>query len=270
LFRNLAPLLQAGSIELLLATARSDAAISTAATRIIPCARDSTVPRMRLAGVRAAAAPLIAITEDFCVPAQGWAEALLEARRHVDAAVLGGPVARRNGTASDWALTLVEYGRFFRCEPEGEVEDLPSINIAYDCNRLRDALQGAEGLFEMELHPALRARGERFWRVPNAVMLDENTDALPTAIRAQYRHGRFFGGRRVEGRSKLQRLVRFAAAPAVPAVLLSRIAREVAASGHAADLLRALPALAVLIGGWAAGEAVGSLLGEGGSGAHWK
>ena len=130
LARALRTLIQAGAVELLFATARAGARAPARGTRIVSCAPGSTVPQLRLAGVRAANAPLIALTEDFCAPADGWAEALLEARDRVGPAVLGGPIARRAGSAGDWALTFAEYGRFFRRGPEGEVPDLPSINAA--------------------------------------------------------------------------------------------------------------------------------------------
>jgi len=270
LFRGLHPLLQAGTAELILATARPKAQARSPRTRIVPCAPGSTVPALRLAGVRAATAPLIALTEDFCAPAEGWAEALLEARDRVDTSVIGGPIARRGGSTADWALTLVEYGRFFRREPEGEVPDLPPINAAYDADRLRGALPvDAEGLFEVQLHAQLRARGERFWRVPSAVMFDENERPLASATCAQYHHGRLFGGRRVQGRGPFPRLARCALTVAVPVVMLSRIAREAGAAGHAPDVLRSLPALSLLLGSWSAGEAVGSLFGKGKSGARW-
>lgn len=270
LFRALHSQLQTGSIELLLATARSKAHPPRPGTRIVRCAPGSTVPAMRLAGVRVATAPLIALTEDFCVPADDWADTLLEARGRVGASVLGGPIARRNGSAADWALTLAEYGRFFRREPEGEVADLPAINVAYDADRLRAALPpDAEGLFEVQLHARLRARGERFWRLPGAVMFDENDRPFAHAARAQYYHGRLFGGERVQDQGLFPRFVRCALAPAVPAVLLRRIAREAAAAGHTTEVWRSLPALLLLLGAWSAGEAVGSLFGKGHSGARW-
>lgn len=270
LYRGLRPLLRAGSVELLIATARPAALAAEPGTRIVVCPPGSTVPALRLAGVRAATAPLIALTEDFCAPAEGWAQSLLEARGRVHAAVLGGPVARRGGSASDWALTLMEYGRFFRREPEGEVPDLPSINAAYPADLLRDALRDeTEGVFEVQLHAWLRERGKRFWRVPGAVMYDENVVSLAHATRAQYHHGRVFGGGRVQGSGPFPRLFRGALAAAVPAVLLGRIAREAAAAGHAPDILRSLPALSLLLCAWAAGEAIGSLFGPGRSGERW-
>jgi len=57
---------------------------------------------MRLAGVRAASAPLIALTEDFCVPSAGWAEALLDAHERELSALLSViPVAAEAKAASE-------------------------------------------------------------------------------------------------------------------------------------------------------------------------
>lgn len=270
LFRALDSLLRSGDAEMLLVTARPEAQAFWPGTRVIACARGTTVPAMRLIGVRAASGPLIAVTEDFCAPAQGWAEALLEAHDRVDASVLGGPVARRRGSAAEWALTFIEYGRYFRREPEGEVADLSSINVAYDAERLRAALPAAaQGLFEVELHTRMRARGGHFWRVPGATMFDENKTSLGCAMRAQYHHGRLFGGGRVQGRSLLVRHARAALALAVPAILLGRIIREAGAAGQLVNVVRCLPALLLLLGAWSSGEAVGSLFSPGQSGARW-
>jgi len=270
LFRALHSLLQSGDAELLIVTARPEAQAPWPGTRVITCVRGTTVPAMRLAGVCAASAPLIAVTEDFCAPAEGWAEALLEARERLDASVLGGPVARHCGSSAEWALTFIEYGRYFRREPEGQVTDLPSINVAYDAERLRAALPAsAKGIFEVELHTWMRAHGGCFWRVPGALMLDENKTLLGCATRTQYHHGRLFGGGRVQGRSLWVRLARAAVAPAVPAMLLGRIMREAGAAGQLGKVLRCLPALLLLLGAWSIGEAVGSLFGPGQSGERW-
>ena len=270
LFRALGALLENGTVELLLATTRPNAQTQWPGTRVVQCAPGSNVPAMRLAGIRAANAPLIAMTEDFCVPSDGWAESLLRARARVDAAVLGGPIARRDGTAADWALTFAEYGRFFRRTPEGEVCDLPSINVAYVADRLRSVLPSdAAGFVETQIHAQLRIQGARFWRLPDAVVFDENTCLLADAARAQYHHGRLFGGGRVEGMGFLQRTVRGALACLVPLVLLQRIVRETGAAGVKVELLRSLPALLILLIAWSFGEAAGSLFGKGQSAAHW-
>ncbi|HEY3254084.1 MAG TPA: hypothetical protein VGJ91_09060 [Polyangiaceae bacterium] len=273
LFSALAPALQSGRVELLLASAQPGASVATANTRWVRCPAGSTVPAMRLAGVRAASAPLIALTEDFCVPGAGWVEALLEAHARDRAAVVGGPIARRAGSAADWALTLIEYGRFFGGSSGGSaqtVSDLPSINVAYPARALFSALPSEQtGIFEVELHARLREAGVRFCLSPAATMFDQNTTQIRPAARAQYHHGRLFGGDRVRGRALALRLKHALLTPAVPAVLLSRIARRVTAAGQAEQLLRSLPALSILLTAWAAGEAMGSMFGPGQSAERW-
>ena len=270
LHRVLGPLARAGEMEVIIATARTDPEEARGYARVVPCKPGATIPAMRLAGVRAAVAPLVALTEDFCAPVEGWAESLLEARARTDAAVLGGPVTRGGGSAADWALTLIEYGRYFRREPEGTVEDLSSINAAYDAARLRAALgEDATELYEVEIHATLRAGGARFWRVPGAVMQDESHQPFARAVSGQFHHGRYYGSGRVEHRSLGARLLRAALTPAVPAVLFGRIVREASAAGHLPQVARAMPALAVLLAAWAAGEATGSLAGAGDSGSRW-
>jgi hypothetical protein len=262
--------LETGRYELLLATTRPPERGLPPATRVLSHAQGTTLPELRLAGVRAARADVIALTEDFCAPVVGWPERLLEAHRRLDAVAVGGPVGRRRGSAAHWALTLVEYGRFFRTEPEAAVEDLPSINVAYSARELHAALpETARGLFEVDVHERLRAAGGRFFRVHDALVFDENTVPLAGARRAQFNHGRLFAAGRVRGRRLLPRLARFVLAPLVPAVLMGRIARGAWAAGATAPLLRALPQVAVLLAAWSAGEAVGSLLGEGDSAARW-
>lgn len=269
---RLEPAGRAGRVEVVVATARADAAEPDRPDwlRVLPCPAGTTVPELRLSGVRAARGGLIAITEDFCAPCSGWAEALLQHHREAPSAVLGGPIARQGGERADWALTLIEYGRYFDPHRRGIVDDLPSINVAYPREVLMAALPAdARGILEVELHARLRTTGAVFCRVPTAVMFDTNSAELSAAARAQYHHGRLFGGGRVERTGWSSRLKFAALSPAVPVILFSRIAREVAAAGHSAELCRALPSLSVLLGAWAVGEGLGSLLGPGDSASHW-
>lgn len=270
LFATLAPLLASGEIELILATARREPTAPLQGVRIVKCEAGTTIPALRLAGVRAAAAPVVAVTEDFCAPAARWAEALIDAHGRGAGDVLGGPVARRDGSPADWALTFVEYGRFLRAEPGGPVREVPSVNVAYEARTLADALgPDARELYEVEVHERLRVAGARFWRVPGAVMLDENRRPLGEAVTSQFHHGRFYGGGRVAGRGAGERLLRAALSPVVPFALLARIAREAFAAGLGGRLAIALPALSLLLAAWACGEAVGSLRGRGTSGERW-
>lgn len=77
---------------------------------------------LRQAAYRAAAAPVIAITEDHAAPAEGWLAALLEEHaQHPEAAVIYGIV--ENGSRDhrvDWALYGVGYLAWAPPHPAGE------------------------------------------------------------------------------------------------------------------------------------------------------
>ena len=273
LFEVLAPRLEDGSVEVLVVPGREPAPAPWAnhpAVRRVACPPNATVPRRRAAGLRAARAGLVALTESFCVPTPGWAEAILAAHTRRRGVAVGGPVDRRAGTPAEWALTLCEYGRFLPRQAAGRVEDLAGVNVAYDRERLIAALGDLpEEILEVELHAELRRRGAALWWEPSAVMLDTEKLSLNAALADQYRHGRLFGGRRSAGSGWPARLLRASLAPAVPAVLLSRIAPAAVEAGRGTALARAAPLLLLLLTAWAIGEGVGALAGPGRSASRW-
>ena len=177
LFSTLERWLTNGQLEVLIATA-SQAPVAGAAragVRVLRAASGTTVPRLRAAGLEAARAPIVALTEDFCVPSPGWADALLDAHARVDAVAIGGPIDCTGGRATDWALTLVEYGRFFGSSSAGAVGHLPGTNVSYKAEALRAILGGLPTeLVETTVHATLRDRGATLWRDPRAVMVDVN------------------------------------------------------------------------------------------------
>jgi len=273
LVERLGPLLAAGRVEILLATARPDPLPegSPAGVRLVSSPPGTTVPRLRATGWAAARGTIIALTEDFCVPGSGWAEALLAAHRLHPVVAVGGPVTRRAGSRAEWALTFCEYGRFFHPEAAGAVTDLPGMNVSYKSAALRRMLGGTlpQEVREIDLHAEILRRGGTLWRDPLMVMEDQGRTTLGRAIGSMYHHGRLYGAGRVIGQGAPVRLARALLVPAVPAVLAARIVRQAIPAGQAAPLLQAAPALACLLFGWAAGEGVGSLAGAGDSGGRW-
>lgn len=237
----------------------------------VACPSDSTVPRRRAMGLARARTPIVALTESFCVPAPGWVRAVLRAHAAEGPAAVGGPVNRQDGGPVDWALTLIEYGRFFGKVAAGSVVELPGINVAYDIDRVSACAGGVpSSVVEIDLDRLLVEAGETLWREPDAVMFDESHRSLAGALRSQFHHGRLFGGGRVAERGLRSRIFRFAVTPLVPFVLGGRITRGALSGGAGSQLLRALPALCALLASWAIGEAVGSLFGEGDSAARWR
>lgn len=266
----------AHDIEVILVHATSSGMPATTdALRCLECSPGTSVPRLRAAGLRAARGTIVALTEAFCRPAPGWAEALLHARARTGALAIGGPMRRAQGSGSHWALTFAEYGRFLRGEPEGPVLDLPLTNVSYARERLFEILARAPGglaedFVEPQVHAALKTAGEALWRTPGAVMFDDNDVGLQSSLPAMYHHGRLYGGRRVEGQRLLVRPLRLALSPLVPLIQLARIVQAASAVHGPLVVVRCLPQLSVLLLAWALGEGVGSLLGAGDSASRWS
>lgn len=271
----LAPHIADGTLEVILATARPEAGGREhpfpVGVRVLRLPSGATVPRLRSLGLESATAELVALTEDFCVPVDGWVTAVLAAHRRNEAAAVGGPIDRHGGTPGQWALTLCEYGRFFGSRPEGRVRDLPGANVCYRLPRLRRALGGIPEEFEeWRAHALLRQRGEVLWWEPRMIMLDRNPTPFGAALVSLYHHGRLFGSGRVRGRGVAVRLVRAGLAPLVPVLHLTRIAGRVLPGPRRGRMILTLPLMATLLLAWSLGEGIGSLAGEGASRRHWR
>lgn len=138
---------------------------------------DGNVPARRSRGLREARGGVIALLEDSCVPAAGWARSLMDAHAGGEAAV-GGPIIPSPGLdAVSLAGCLVEFGGFLPrriIDPEepgatGDaasdaaprpVSSLPGCNISYArsfLERERDLWE--RELFEIRLHARCRETG---------------------------------------------------------------------------------------------------------------
>lgn len=231
--------------------------------RFLDAPAGSSVFERRALGVAAARGDVVALVEDHCTLVPGWLEALLGAQA-AGHAVAGGPV--ENGLTArvwDWALYLVEYGAHLPPLPAGPAPILSGVNIAYTREALeRCRATWAQAFYENEVHAALSGTG--LHRAPQAVV----TAHLRLAPRAAWAHlfagGRRYGLHRRARVSALQRVLLPLLAPGVPALLLGRLLRTLAARRPAllGIALRGLPAVLSLLLAWSAGEALGYLPGR--------
>jgi len=266
----LRPQLDAGLIEVVIATSCQQQ-WSIPGVSVCRLPEGAIIPRLRSAGLRAANAQWVAVTEDFCVPGERWARAVLRACETVDALAVGGPIDRKEGGPSAWALTLAEYGCFLARGRPGPVADLPEINVVFNRGRLLDFLNELpEELMITTLLRRLESLENPLWWEPSALMIDVNEMPFGQAIRAQYHHGRLFGGERVVGTGRVNRSLRFLLSPFVPALLLARLVPPCWRAGRGRRLLVALTPLLLLLTAWAAGEAVGAVAGPGDSKRRWR
>lgn len=219
----------------------------------------ASVFELRSLGVAVAQGDWLALTEDHCTAAPGWARSLLDAHA-AGHAVVGGPVE----AAADLglylrALHLCEYVEHMPPLPDGMTAILSGLNVSYR----RDALEACretwrQAFYENEVHETLLARGHSLHRASAALVTARLAFAPTRAARHLYAGGRRFGERRARGTAARRRALRLLA-PGVPIVLLARLFGTLARRrpGWLPLALAALPYETALIGAWSLGEARG-------------
>jgi hypothetical protein len=234
--------------------------------QVIPCPAGTTLPEMREIALRHSRGALVAVTEDHCVPAEGWL-AEIEAAFDADPtlAAVGGAVENGVGERGfDWATFLCEYSYFSPPVAEGPTEVLPGMNVAYR----RDALEKVPperlraGFWETTAHPLLLQDGG-FVSRNRMKMLHCKRFSRRLFFAQRFIYSRYYAGLRFPSAQRVKRLAATLASFALPPLLMLRIVRAAQAKRLGGELARAAPALAGLVVVWAAGEMWGYLFGPG-------
>ncbi len=152
-----------------------------------------------------------------------------------------------------------------RGEDSEHHKDLPRIEPPGD-NALycRDRLMAVEsswldGFWEVEVHQALRERGESLAMADGAVVNFLGGVGLASMASQRFRHARRYALGRSAGFGAMARLARVGATPLVPPLLCLRALNALRARKMPiVPGLSALPAMAWLSSAWAVGEAVGT------------
>ena len=135
--------------------------------------------------------------------------------------------------------------------------EIAGDNAMYRRSDLLTAGSSAAGFWELEVHPQLRRAGLSLVAVAGATAVLMDAPHPSRAVRERFDHGCHFGASRVTSPAMRARLI--AAAPAVPVVLLMRIARRVwPYPRYRRRFVRALPWLCLFLMAWALGEGVGA------------
>lgn len=232
--------------------------------RVIRRAPGRLAPELWRDGLSATEAPLIAFSTAQMVPRTGWLQRLVARLDETGAAVVGGPIEPAEWLSpNDRATYLLRYVNYLgplessvRIEPAGD-------NSVYrrDCLRGLDGLW-SHGFWEVEIHRALQARGERLALAGDAAVEFQGGTYLLASLRQRHAHARHYGASRSRRMHLVERMSRSATAPVVPAVLLRRIAAALGRRGMSLrPWLPALPQLALLLATWSGGELQGTWLG---------
>lgn len=232
--------------------------------RVLVASEPAGVPQLRRDAAMAADTEFVIITEDHCLFPAGWARRLVEACAGPEVAVSGGPVANARRTWLGWTQYFTRYTAFLPPGRAGRTGHLPGNNACYrrEVLRARSALL-RDGFWEAEFNQALIAEGERFEMVPEAVVEQRQHRGLLEYAALRYRHGRCYGGRRVEAApgERVRLLLR---SPLIPAILFARALRAVSGRPeYRARFLGAAPVFVVYILCWALGEMTGYAFGAG-------
>ena len=220
----------------------------------------------RSAGIRAASAPIVILSEDHSFPEPDWAESLLHS--HSSDVVVVGPVlgnANPNSMVS-WANLLLEYYPWLEGATEGEKIDLPGHNSSYNRDVLLSFGDKLEELLEVEavVQRDIVARGLKMRLETKAKTHHLNFSRLSSSVALRFNAGRSFAGHRTIGWPFAKRISYIAGAPLIPLVRLIRILKMLRTSERYSWLVpRVIPMLCIALIADGLGELVGYISGPG-------
>ena len=236
--------------------------------RLLPCDAGLPLPAMRNLALEAAAGEFVVVTEDHCVPGPTWLRTVSDVfREHPSATAIAGAVENGStASAVDAATYLCEYAEFTPPIVDGPSERLCGVNIAYRrAALLQVPVELRRGAFwETAVDPYLRRSGATLLATNRLRVEHRKRIPLRSFLAHRFAYSRQFAGSRFPPRSWLRRAVAATLAPALPIVLVARMARSAARSPAVARALpAAAPFLLVFFVAWALGELVGYSCGPG-------
>ena len=234
---------------------------------VIPFNEPKSVPELRAAGILRATGEIVAMTEDHCLAAPDWFEAMVASHaKHPNYAIGGAVDNAATERLIDWAVYFCEYSAFTSPVPEGVTHDLPGPNVSYKraaVDAMRDMLQDG-GYWETFLHGRLESMGEQLYSDPTIKILHKKHFTLGDFLSERFHYGRWYAGTRNQFTSTGKRLFYLAFSPALPPMLLKRLYDRVKSRGrNMREFMQCLPLISIFTLAWAAGEFVGYATGAG-------
>ena len=241
-----------------------------AAHKVVMTDDVSSTARMRAKGVAAATAPIVALTEDHCYPAPGWAEALLS--RHRDKWTGVGAVVQNGNpkTTISWANLIIEYGEWINPNEAGPVHHIGGHNSSYKRRALAAYGERLGEMLEAEstMQWELARTGHRFYLEPGARMHHVHFALFWPSMGVRFNGGRIFAANRRRGWGAGKRLAYVLGSPLIPFVRLARCLKRVPQSETLPRKLMLFPTLATLLSADGLGEMFGYAFGSGNSVAY--
>lgn len=233
--------------------------------RVIKFGEIKTLAAARVAGIRAASAPLLALGEDHAFPEPGWAEALIEAHRHSWAAV-GPAFLNGNPGLMSWIGLVMDYGRWLEPVAGGVTDDVSGHSSSWNRSRLLDYGPALERMMQAPtlLHWDMQAKGHRLYLEPAAKVRHVNITRLPSYVLDHFYGARVFAAARAQNWPWFQRLFYVGATPVLMARTLRGWLGHIRRAGLDSELFpKAWPLLLLSLTTWTLGQMVGYGLGMG-------
>lgn len=213
--------------------------------------------RAAASGVRAARAPVVALTENHCFPDPEWAERTIRLHRERGWDALGPAVENANPeTTLSVCLHAAGYGLFPARGEGGPREELPLHNSSFRREALEDVDADLEYLMadERRLHATLVARGRTLYFEPSVVKRHINEATWSLLGGLAFDLGRRYGGLRAREWPLWRRVAYGMACPLLTVPIFRR-----QRSLLPADAARSAegPPLGLVQFGWALCHAVG-------------
>ncbi|QOY90848.1 glycosyltransferase [Paludibaculum fermentans] len=224
-------------------------------------ARHELFDRRASQGLKAARGEVIALVQDWGAPAPDWCDQVLEAHRLPHAAI-GGAVENRHHNVFNWAVFLLDFGRYQLPLPEGPANYLTDVNTGYK----RAALEEVRHLWtdrynEVTVNWELLRRGHTLWQTPRILVYqDRGPIDVQAMMSERFAWGRIFGAARAHWVSSWMRWVYILAVPLITPLLVLRPGIRAVRTGRGFfTWLRCMPAMLLFATPWCLGEAWGLL-----------
>jgi glycosyltransferase involved in cell wall biosynthesis len=225
----------------------------------------TTSSAARVAGIRAASAPVVALCEDHAFPEPGWAEALIEAHKQSWAGV-GPAFSNANPGVVSWATMVMDYGRWMEPVTGGVTDDIPGHNSSWKRSLLLEYGPRLEAMLPAltVLNWDLRAHGYELYLEPAAKVRHLQVSSISHCLVERFHVARLFPAERSRNWPWYRRLFYVCGMP----VLLARKLRECLDHSRRIDptgrtLAKAWPFLLLGIAVWGMGEIAGYSMGMG-------
>jgi hypothetical protein len=216
---------------------------------------------LRARGLAAARGEIIGLLEDHARPDAHWAERVSSGHQQGFAAV-GGAIENGVDRPLNWAVYFCDFGLYQNPVAAGASPFVSDANVTYKRSALETVRSSWEAVFhETTVNWALTSRGEKLALSPEVIVF-QHRDGLDigSALKERYVWGRSYAATRSQLLDRPRRLVHAALAPALPAILLYRMAGNVFRKGrNVGRFAKALPLTALLTVSWSLGEFLGYL-----------